>query len=119
MNDLPEAAGEARDQIAAEVLRVHETAYGTGAENVIVHILRNVVMVWLDELEFSLAENTLLEGGHTETVLRTRAAFQEAIEPTFTAIVERATGRQVVDFLSTTSLDSRCSVELFRLQPVD
>lgn len=118
-NESVQDHGAIRSQIADEMLQVHQKAYGTGAEKVTTHIAEDVVMVWLDQLEFSIAERTLLEGGRTETVMRTRSAFQEAIEPTFTAIVERATGRQVADFLSTTSLDLRCSVEIFRLQPVD
>ncbi len=113
----PPGPVQARAQIATEMLQVHEASYGTGAENVIVHILEDLVMVWLDELELSLAERTLLDGGQSETVLQTRAAFQQAIEPAFTAIVERATGRRVADFLSTTSLAPLCSVELFRLHP--
>jgi uncharacterized protein YbcI len=108
---------DVRAGIANEFLRVHRSAYGTGAGDVSVHMHEDIVMVWLDELELSLAERTLLDGGNSATVLRTRAAFQEAIEPTFTAIVERATGRKVADFLSTTSLESQCSVELFRLHP--
>jgi uncharacterized protein YbcI len=48
-------------------------------------------------------------------VLATRSAFQQAIEPTLSAVVERATGRKVASFLSTTSLSNLRSVELFRL----
>ena len=107
----------ARRQIGTEMLEVHEASYGTGAENVKVHILDDLVIVWLNELELSVAERTLIEGGEARTVLRTRAAFQEAIEPTVTAIVERATGRRVANFLSTTILGPPCSVELFRLHP--
>ncbi len=109
--------GEARAQIASEMHDVHESAYGTGAETVDVYMVDDVVMVWLNDLELTLAERSLLDGGNSEAVLQTRAAFQEAIEPTFTAIVERATGRRVADFLSTTSLAPLCSVELFRLHP--
>ena len=65
-----------------------------------------------------MAEQTLIDGGRSDTVLETRAAFQQAIEPTFSAIVERATGRRVTKFFSTQSLSSMSSVELFRLCPV-
>lgn len=107
----------ARQQIAAEILEVHENSYGVGAEKAVVHFLEDLVMVWIDQIELSIAERTLIDGGHSESVLRTRAAFQEAIKPTFIAIVERATGRRVAGFLSTTSLTEMCSVELFRLHP--
>ena len=110
--------GVTRRQIATEILKLHEDSYGSGAGRVSVHFLDDLVVVWLDEIGLSLAERTLIEGGHSDTVLATRAAFQDAIEPTFSAVVERATGRRVAEFLSTTSLASLCSVELFRLHPV-
>lgn len=107
----------ARTQIATEILKVHEDSYGVGADGVSVHFAENLVVVWINEIAFTLAEQALLDGGHATTVLATRSAFQDAIEPTFCAIVERATGRRVADFLSTTSLRSASSVELFRLHP--
>lgn len=117
MSAEPEALTVQRTQIAAEILHVHIASYGTGAEDVVVHILEDLVLVLIDGIEHSLVERTLIDGGDSATVLRTRAAFQEAIEPTFSQIVERATGRRVAGFLSTTSLAERCSVELFRLHP--
>lgn len=117
IGNVPDQA-DVRAQIATEMLNVHETSYGTTADSVIVHILDDLVLVILDELELSLAERTLIDGGNSETVLRTRSAFQDAIEPTFSSIVERATGRRVTSFLSTTCLAGMCSVEMFRLHPV-
>ena len=109
------APGDPRDQIATEILRVHEESYGTGAGSVAVHILEDAVFVVLDELELSALERTLLDGGHDDVISDTRAAFQTAIEGTFGAIVERATGRRVTSFLSNTSVRSLYSVEIFRL----
>ena len=116
-SDPVEDLESARESIANEMLEVHKNSYGFGADKAVVHFLDDLVMVWLDEIELSIAERTLIEGGHSESVLRTRAAFQQAIETTFVAIVERATGRRVSGFLSTTSLTEMCSVELFRLHP--
>ncbi len=104
-----------RDQIAREVLRVHQDSYGTGADKVAVHICGDVVLVVLDELELSPSEKTLLEGGRDQVVANMRSAFQQEIKPTFSAIIERATGRRVSSFLSNTSLDPPYSVEIFRL----
>jgi uncharacterized protein YbcI len=106
-----------RREISEQVLRVHEDSYGTGAGEVVVHLLDDLVLVMLDKLELSAAEKTLLEGGRAESVEIMRSAFQGAIEPTFSAIVERATGRRVISFMSWTSLAPLYSVELFRLSP--
>ena len=117
MNDhLPDARRtDPREQIATEILRVHEDSYGTTAGRVTVHIHEDAVVVFLDELELSTAERTLRDGGHTSHIAGFRSAFQKAIEATFGAIVERATGRKVTSFLSTTSVESLYSVEIFRL----
>jgi len=111
----PALDADAHAQIATQVLQVHLDSYGTGAGNVVVHILDDVVVVVIDQLELAPSEKTLIEGGHTESVANMRASFQQAIEPTFTAIVERATGRRVTSFLSNTSIPSLYSVEIFRL----
>jgi hypothetical protein len=47
-----------------------------------------------------------------------REQFQQAIGSTFSAAVERATGRRVIGFASHAQLDEpRFSVEIFRLEP--
>lgn len=81
------------------------------------HLLDDLVVVLIDGLEFTVGERTLLDGGETAAVLNLRASFQKAIEPTFSAIIERATGRRVRTFLSNTDLTAPLSVEFFRLQP--
>lgn len=106
------------DQIADEILSVHESSYGVGASDVVVHLLDDAVVVLIDGLELTAGERTLIEGGEGRHVLRMRTEFQGVIEPTFTAIVERATGRRVRTFFSNTSLEDLLSVEFFRLHPV-
>ena len=105
------------EQIAEEVLRVHRDSYGTGADNVFVHQLEDLIVVVIDGLELTKAEETLIAGGFSGTVHRMRSEFQIEIGSTFTAIVERVTGRRVRSFLSNTDLEDLFSVEFFRLQP--
>ena len=105
---------QAEDEIAVELLRVHEESYGAGASNVAVHVLEDSVLVILD-LEVTEAERTMLEGGKGEAVRRMREDYQEVIGPTFIAVVERATGRRVNGFVSRMNVDPAYSVEVFRL----
>jgi uncharacterized protein YbcI len=109
---------QAREQIAREILRIHEESYGVGAERVMVHILDDVVLVLVDA-ELTVSERTLLDAEKHEIVRAMRRGFQEAIAATFTAVVERATGRRVMSFLSEMSVDPAYSVELFRLEAAD
>lgn len=106
----------AREEIAREILRVHNEAYGTGAQEIHVHLVGDVVLVLID-VELSTAEQTLVGAGRGDAVKATRETFQEAIGPTFTAIAERATGRTVVGFISHMNVDPPFAVELFRMKP--
>jgi uncharacterized protein YbcI len=107
---------KACSDIATEMLRVHEENYGAGASNVDVHLSGDIVVVILD-VELTAAERTLLDAGQQDAVKTTRESFQQAIAPTFAAIIERAIGRKVRSFISAMSLEPVFSVELFRLEP--
>jgi uncharacterized protein YbcI len=104
-----------KQQIARELIRVHEESYGETARNVEVALHDDFIAVIMD-LELSRAETTLIASGFAGSVKENRETFQKAIAETFTAIVERATGRRVTSFASRTVLDgeSPWSVEVFR-----
>lgn len=105
------------ERLGGELLEIHKEAYGHGAGKVSVNFVGDSVVVFLDELELQRSEEFLIENGKAELVLQTRSAFQGRIEATFRAAVERATGRKVVSFASTTKLDPNYCVEVFRLAP--
>jgi uncharacterized protein YbcI len=111
------SAAEVREEICREFLEVHTESYGTGAETIQVILDGDVVVVVLD-VELTPAERTLLDAGQDEAVTAMRESYQVAIEPTFTAIVEHATGRRVIGFLSSMSIEPLYSVEFFRLEPL-
>jgi len=104
-----------QEEIARELMVAYDDSYGAGAESIDVHLLDNLVVVFLGEIELLPAEKTLIVGGRPDIVLKMREAFQREIEATFTAIVERATSRRVAGFVSNTSLEPLFSVEIFRL----
>jgi uncharacterized protein YbcI len=111
--DLPDT--RELDDLSAELLRLHEEAYGKGAAEAKVIVDENSVVVFLDGLELQHNEEFMVESGQEEAVLHARSMFQQAIEASFRAAVERATGRKVVSFASVTKLDPHYSVEIFRL----
>jgi len=96
-------------------MRLHREAYGKGARLAKVLADENTVVVIMDDLELLPNEEFLISEGHEVTVLETRARFQQAIRAKFSAAVERATGRRVIGFNSTTHLDPNYIVEIFRL----
>jgi uncharacterized protein YbcI len=105
-----------REEISREILRVHDESYGETAREAKVWVLEDIVLAVIDA-EPTISERTLIEAGRGDAVVETREAFQDAIAPTFEAIVERATGRRVTSFSSRMSIDPMYSVEFFRLGP--
>jgi uncharacterized protein YbcI len=104
--------------IAEQLLAIHEQNYGRGAERAQSHLVGDTLVVVLDDLELLPNEEYLISAGKHQAVLDLRSRFQQAIEGTFRAAVERATGRKVNAFTSNTHLDEpRFAVEIFRLEP--
>jgi uncharacterized protein YbcI len=108
---------QAERQIGEELLALHRAAYGKGAGKVRVHILDDLVILILDELELMPNEEFLIGEGEGEAVIQVRSRYQQAIEGPFRAAVERGTGRRVISFASNTKLDPNYAIELFRLGP--
>ena len=108
---------EALDVLATELLRIHQESYGASAREVRVHVLDDAVVCFLDELQLMPNEEFLIEAGRSQAVIELRTQYQQAIETTFCAAVERATGRRVVSFISATKLSPNYAVEIFRLAP--
>jgi uncharacterized protein YbcI len=64
-------------------------------------------------------EQTLVENGELESVYQMRRSFQQAMEDEFRQIVEDATGRTVIAYMSTIHIDPDLAVELFVLEPLE
>jgi uncharacterized protein YbcI len=68
---------------------------------------------------FSRVEQTLLEGGRGAAVIQQRMEFQELMRQRFEAVIERATGRQVIGFMSGNQQHPDMMCEVFILSPTD
>ena len=94
----------------------HEESYGKGARQAKAFVGEDFVVVVLDDLELLPNEKFLMEHGKHETVVQVRSQYQHAIQASFRAAIERATGRTVIGFASTTSIDEpRFVAEIFKL----
>jgi uncharacterized protein YbcI len=113
----PPTEAEIRDEISREILRIHEESYGNGAADAHTYIGEDFVVVVLDDLELLPNERFLVENGKHDTVMRVRTQYQHAIQASFRAAIERATGRTVIGFASTTSIEEpRFVAEIFKLE---
>ena len=68
---------------------------------------------------FTRVEQTLLEGGRGEAVIQQRMEFQELMRDRFAAVIEDATGRRVIGFMSGNQQHPDIMCEVFILAPTD
>ncbi len=68
---------------------------------------------------FSRVEQTLLEGGRTAAVIQQRMEFQEVMRDRFTGVIQDATGRPVIGFMSGNQQHPDMMCEVFILGPSD
>jgi uncharacterized protein YbcI len=68
---------------------------------------------------FSRVEETLLEGGRGDAVIQQRMQFQDLMRDRFEAVIERATGRAVIGFMSGNQQHPDMMCEVFILAPTD
>ncbi len=68
---------------------------------------------------FTRVEQTLLEGGRGEAVIQQRVEFQKLMRQRFEAVIEGATGRKVIGFMSGNQQEPDMMCEVFILAPTD
>ena len=68
---------------------------------------------------FSRVEETLLDGGRGDAVIQQRMEFQEVMRERFVSVIEEATGRRVIGFMSGNQQAPDIMCEVFILAPTD
>ena len=68
---------------------------------------------------FTRVEQTLLDGGQGHAVIQQRMIFQEVMRERFEAVIEHATGRPVIGFMSGNQQSPDMICEVFVLSPTD
>jgi uncharacterized protein YbcI len=118
----PHASGSARFRAHGDVL----TAISDGIVGFLqawAHsrevLLRGDLVVCVLRGGFSRVERTLLEGGRGPAVIQQRLEFQDAMRERFEAVIERATGRRVIGFMSGNQQHPDMMCEVFSLGPTD
>jgi hypothetical protein len=107
---------QTEQKLAEELLQIHIQSYGRGAASARVYCHDDLVVALLDDLQLLPNEEFLIANGQQEGVVELRGRFQQAIETTFRAAVERVTGRVTTSFASITRLGNpNYAVEVFRL----
>jgi uncharacterized protein YbcI len=68
---------------------------------------------------FTRVEQTLLDGGRGAAVIQQRMEFQELMRDRFVGVIERATGRRVIGFMSGNQQEPDMMCEVFMLAPTN
>ena len=111
-------SGPTRTAISEGMVALLKEFYGVGPTQAKTY-LHDDLVVCLLRGGFTRVERTLLEGGRTAAVIEQRMAFQEVMRARFVAVIEEATGHQVVGFMSGNQQDPDMICEVFVLAPTD
>jgi uncharacterized protein YbcI len=105
-------------KISTGLVQLHSRYYGKGPTKAKTHMVNDTVVCILRD-GFTTVERTLLDTGEIESVYRMRRSFQQAMEGEFRRIVEEATGRNVIAYMSSIHVDPDLAVEMFVMEPLD
>ena len=111
-------AGAIRTAISEGIVALLKEYYGVGPTQTKTYYHDDLVVCVLRG-GFTRVEKTLLDGGRGETVIHQRMAFQEVMRERFAEVIQGATGRRVVGFMSGNQQDPDMICEVFVLAPTD
>jgi uncharacterized protein YbcI len=114
----PQAHGDVLTAISDGIVALLKEFYGRGPTRAKSYYEDDLVVCLLRG-GFSRVEQTLLEGGRGSAVIQQRMEFQELMRERFAAVIERATGRRVIGFMSGNQQDPDIMSEVFILAPTD
>jgi uncharacterized protein YbcI len=103
-------------EIADGLVKLHREYYGKGPTRIQTYLINDAVVSLL-EGGFTTVERTLIDDGRSESVRTMRRSFQGAMEDRFRSVVEGATGRTVVAYMSQIHTDPEVALEFFVLEP--
>lgn len=112
------ASGDVRTAISDGLVALLKEYYGRGPERTKTYVSDDLVVCLLRG-GFTRVEQTLFEGGHGDDVIHQRMAFQNVMRERFEHVVEQATGRKVIGFMSGNQQDPDMICEVFVLASND
>jgi uncharacterized protein YbcI len=111
-------SGDVRTEITDGLVALLKEYYGRGPDRTNTYVNDDLVVCLLRG-GFTRVEQTLLEEGHGDDVIRQRMVFQRVMRARFEQVVEHATGRRVVGFMSGNQQNPDMICEVFVLAPND
>jgi len=113
----PDHGGPMLATISNGLARLHTQYYGKGPTRAKSYLVNDMVICVLRE-GFTTVERTLIDDDRHEAVHQIRRTFQTAMQDRFVNVVEEATGRSVIAYMSQVHVNPDIAVELFMLEPL-
>ena len=113
-----QARGDVLTAISDGIVALLKEFYGRGPNRAKSYYEDDLVVCLLRG-GFTRVEKTLFEGGRGSSVVQQRMEFQDLMRPRFEAVIESATGRRVIGFMSGNQQDPDMMCEVFILAPAD
>ena len=110
--------GAVRTAVSDGMVALLKDYYGVGPTQTKTYYHDDLVVCLLRG-GFTRVEKTLLEGGRGAAVIQQRMEFQEVMRDRFVHVIESATGRRVVGFMSGNQQDPDMICEVFVLAPTE
>ena len=116
---LDTTGGDVRTAISNGLVALLKEFYGRGPDRTKTYVNGDLVVCLLRG-GFTRVEQTLLDGGHGDDVILQRMAFQNVMRKRFEQVVEDATGRKVIGFMSGNQQgpDMICEVFILAENPI-
>jgi uncharacterized protein YbcI len=114
----PRTRGDVLTAISDGIVALLKEFYGRGPTRTKSYYEDDLVVCLLRG-GFTRVEQTLLEGGRGPAVIQQRMEFQELMRERFVAVIEHATGRRVIGFMSGNQQHPDIMCEVFMLAPTD
>jgi uncharacterized protein YbcI len=112
------ARGEILTAISDGIVALFKEFYGKGPTRAKTYYEDDLVVCLLRG-GFTRVEETLRDAGRGHEVILQRMAFQDVMRDRFEAVIQHATGRRVVGFMSGNQQDPDMLCEIFVLAPSD
>ena len=118
VNTKPQNHGDVLTAISDGLVALLKEFYGRGPTRAKSYFEDDLVVCVLRG-GFSRVEQTLLDGGRGAAVIQQRMEFQDVMRERFDAVIEAATGRRAIGFMSGNQQQPDMMCEVFILAPTD
>jgi uncharacterized protein YbcI len=108
----PESSGDMLARLSDEMVRAKKEFFGRGPEQAKSYLLDDLLFVVMRG-GLTTAEQTMLRFGQQGMVRQFRQLFEDEMTEVLTGLVERTTGRRVVNYQSQIMFDPDVIVEMF------